>query len=147
MLVTDGTGVVVESGWSVAAEAATGDGSKPMTEAGAAVQAYFAGDFDALAGIRFVAAGTAFQERVWDALLLVPVGTTTSYGRLAAKIGLVTGARAVGGACGANPIGLIVPCHRVVGTTGSLTGYGSGVDRKRRLLDHEAGHRAPRWRR
>jgi len=79
-----------------------------------------------------------FDRKVWKALLDIPFGTTTSYGALAKTIGHPTAARAVGAANGANPIALIVPCHRVIGADGSLTGYGGGLPLKRKLLEHEA---------
>ena len=82
-------------------------------------------------------AGTAFQQRVWAALATIPYGATWSYGRLAAEIGQPRASRAVGLANGRNPVGIVVPCHRVVGSSGSLTGYGGGVERKKWLLDHE----------
>jgi methylated-DNA-[protein]-cysteine S-methyltransferase len=82
--------------------------------------------------------GSAFQRRVWNALLEIPHGSTTSYGALAESIGAPGAARAVGLANGQNPIALIVPCHRVIGANGSLTGYGGGLPTKRWLLDHEA---------
>jgi methylated-DNA-[protein]-cysteine S-methyltransferase len=82
--------------------------------------------------------GTAFQRRVWDALRAVPYGATVPYGEIARRLGLPPGAsRAVGLANGANPVSIVVPCHRVVGADGSLTGYGGGLDRKRYLLDLE----------
>ena len=81
--------------------------------------------------------GSAFQERVWRALCKIPFGETESYGQLARRIGNANASRAVGLANGMNPIGIIVPCHRVVGANGSLTGYGGGLDRKRWLLEHE----------
>jgi methylated-DNA-[protein]-cysteine S-methyltransferase len=81
--------------------------------------------------------GTAFQRLVWSALLDIPYGTTVSYGELAALIGRPSAARAVGLANGRNPVSIIVPCHRVVGSDGSLTGYGGGLERKRYLLDLE----------
>lgn len=84
------------------------------------------------------ARGTPFERRVWTHLVGLPWGTTTSYGEIASRIGHPTAARAVGAANGANPITLIVPCHRVVGQSGSLTGYGGGLDVKRWLLAHEA---------
>ncbi len=84
------------------------------------------------------AEGTSFQHKVWDALVKIPYGETTSYGALAAKIGSPGAARAVGLANGMNPIGLIVPCHRVIGADGSLTGYGGGLPLKRALLAFEA---------
>jgi methylated-DNA-[protein]-cysteine S-methyltransferase len=86
--------------------------------------------------------GTQFQRRVWRALLEIPYGETISYGALARRIGRPTSSRAVGAANGRNPISLIVPCHRVVGADGGLTGYGGGIERKRLLLDLEAGGRA-----
>jgi methylated-DNA-[protein]-cysteine S-methyltransferase len=82
--------------------------------------------------------GTPFQQRVWNALVKIPYGETTSYGALAAKIGHPGSARAVGLANGSNPIGLIIPCHRVIGSDGSLTGYGGGLPLKRALLVFEA---------
>lgn len=81
--------------------------------------------------------GTPFQLRVWDELRRIPYGTTTSYGRIAAALGRPTASRAVGAANGRNPISIIVPCHRVVGASGDLTGYGGGLERKRFLLDLE----------
>ncbi|HYT04549.1 MAG TPA: methylated-DNA--[protein]-cysteine S-methyltransferase [Gemmatimonadales bacterium] len=81
--------------------------------------------------------GTAFQRRVWDALRAIPYGTTLSYSELARRLGDVRATRAVGAANGKNPIPIIVPCHRVVGAQGELTGFGGGVDRKRWLLEHE----------
>lgn len=87
--------------------------------------------------------GTDFQRRVWDALIEIPFGTTTTYGRVAAGLGLVPGAsRAVGLANGSNPIPVIVPCHRVIGASGTLTGYAGGVDKKQRLLDLEGAQSA-----
>lgn len=86
------------------------------------------------------AQGSAFQHRVWDALWEIPYGETTSYGAIAKQLGLVNGARAVGLANGQNPIPLIVPCHRVIGADGSLTGFGGGLPLKKALLAHEAQH-------
>ncbi|UOX91500.1 methylated-DNA--[protein]-cysteine S-methyltransferase [Amycolatopsis sp. FBCC-B4732] len=83
--------------------------------------------------------GTPFQRSVWAQLREIPYGTTTSYGELADRLGNPGASRAVGLANGKNPIGIIVPCHRVVGSTGSLTGYGGGLERKRYLLDFERG--------
>ena len=85
-----------------------------------------------------VAEGPEFDKKVWKALMDIPFGTTTSYGVVAKRIGSPTAARAVGRANGANPIALIVPCHRVIGADGSLTGYGGGLPLKRKLLEHEA---------
>lgn len=98
--------------------------------------AYFAGDrteFD----LDLELAGTEFQRRVWTALQSIPYGETCSYGDIARQIGAPNAFRAVGSANGHNPIGIIVPCHRVVGSNGSLTGYGGGLDRKRALLELE----------
>lgn len=82
-------------------------------------------------------AGTPFQRRVWTALTRIPYGHTWSYGRLAAEIGQPLASRAVGLANGKNPVSVVVPCHRVVGSSGNLTGYGGGLERKRWLLEHE----------
>jgi methylated-DNA-[protein]-cysteine S-methyltransferase len=81
--------------------------------------------------------GNAFERRVWEALQAIPYGTTTTYGELAARLGAPEAARAVGAANGRNPIAIVVPCHRVIGARGKLTGYGGGLDRKRALLAHE----------
>ncbi|MGW3915267.1 methylated-DNA--[protein]-cysteine S-methyltransferase [Streptomyces sp. NPDC005070] len=83
--------------------------------------------------------GTPFQRGVWDQLRQIPYGETRSYGELAEALGNMGASRAVGLANGKNPIGIIVPCHRVIGASGSLTGYGGGLDRKRQLLDFESG--------
>ena len=106
------------------------------------LDAYFAGERTAF-DLPLRLAGTAFQQLVWAELQTIPYGTTVSYGELARRIGRPGASRAVGLANGRNPVGIIVPCHRVVGATGSLTGYGGGIDRKRRLLDHERGHLSP----
>ena len=111
----------------------------------AALDAYFAGDLSAIDAIGTATAGTAFQRRVWAALRDIPAGTTESYGALAARLGMPTATRAVGLANGANPIGIVVPCHRVIGANGTLTGYGGGIARKQWLLTHErAAFRLPR---
>ena len=102
-----------------------------------ALAAYFAGDREALGAVEARTAGTSFQRAVWTALRRIPAGETTTYGALARAIGRPRAVRAVGLANGANPIGIVVPCHRVVGAGGALTGYGGGVERKRWLLDHE----------
>ncbi len=98
---------------------------------------YFAGETTAIDAIPCATAGTPFQKRVWAALRQIPAGSTESYSGLAARIGHPTAVRAVGLANGSNPIGLVVPCHRVIGADGSLTGYGGGLPRKRWLLAHE----------
>ena len=100
------------------------------------LDAYFAGtltEFD----VDVELAGTAFQQRVWAALRTIPYGQTRSYGEIAAQVGSPAAARAVGLANGRNPISIIVPCHRVIGSGGGLTGYGGGIDRKRALLTLE----------
>jgi methylated-DNA-[protein]-cysteine S-methyltransferase len=102
-----------------------------------AFERYFAGDRQALQGLPWKSGGTAFQQKVWQALTTIPVGETWSYAQLAAAIGKPTAVRAVGLANGANPIPIVVPCHRVIGANGSLTGYGGGIERKRWLLNHE----------
>lgn len=103
-----------------------------------AIEAYFAGDVRAIEALETDGAGTPFQRRVWAELRRIPVGTTISYGTLAARIDNPTAVRAVGAANGANPISLVVPCHRVIASDGSLHGYGGGLDRKAWLLEHEA---------
>jgi len=108
-----------------------------------ALDGYFAGDLRALSTIPWATAGTAFQRQVWRALGDIPARQTTTYGRLAAAIGRPAAVRAVGAANGANPVGIVVPCHRVVGTGGALTGYGGGLERKRWLLAHEGGLNPP----
>src|SRR5688500_13342365 len=100
------------------------------------LEAYFAGELTEF-DVAFRLEGTEFQRRVWSALLEIPYGETWSYGRVAKHIGQPTAPRAVGMANGRNPVAIIVPCHRVIGSTGTLTGYGGGLDRKRTLLDLE----------
>ncbi len=102
-----------------------------------ALKRYFAGDLGQLGGIPCTLGGTAFQRLVWTALRAIPAGTAVSYGSLAARLGKPAAMRAVGHANGANPISVVVPCHRLVGADGSLTGYGGGIERKRWLLRHE----------
>ena len=110
----------------------------PFAEAEAQLKAYFAGDLKEFT-LELRTNGTEFQRRVWDQLRLIPYGETRSYGELAHALGNPGASRAVGLANGRNPIGIIVPCHRVVGASGSLTGYASGLDRKQRLLSFESG--------
>jgi methylated-DNA-[protein]-cysteine S-methyltransferase len=102
-----------------------------------ALSAYFAGELDRLNDIRWRLAGTPFQRKVWTALPRIPPGTTMSYGALAARLGSPNAMRAVGHANGANPISVVIPCHRLIGADGSLVKYGGGLERKRWLLAHE----------
>lgn len=105
----------------------------------AALDAYFAGDLAALDAVPVATGGTEFQKKVWVALRAIPAGETRGYGALAAALGRPGAARAVGLANGLNPVGIVVPCHRVIGASGALTGYAGGVERKRWLLAHEGG--------
>jgi methylated-DNA-[protein]-cysteine S-methyltransferase len=105
-----------------------------------AMKNYFAGELGAIDNLRVQTAGTPFQRAVWSALREIPRGATESYGKLAQRIGRPNAVRAVGLANGSNPIGIVVPCHRVIGANGSLTGYGGGMERKRWLLEHEGAH-------
>jgi methylated-DNA-[protein]-cysteine S-methyltransferase len=109
---------------------------RPFAAATEQLDAYFAGeltDFD----LPLRMAGTGFQVRVWEQLRQIPYGETWSYGALAAKVGNPKASRAVGLANGRNPVAIVVPCHRVIGASGALVGYGGGLDRKTFLLDHE----------
>ena len=117
-----------------AAQLVDGPATGPVADK---LEAYFAGDIAAIDDIATETAGTPFQRQVWAALREIPAGDTWSYGRLAAHIGRPGAVRAVGLANGANPIGVVVPCHRVIGADGSLTGYGGGLERKKWLLEHE----------
>ncbi|MEO6600473.1 MAG: methylated-DNA--[protein]-cysteine S-methyltransferase [Polyangiaceae bacterium] len=103
-----------------------------------ALEAYFAGELGPIDALKTATNGTDFQREVWRALRRIPTGSTLSYGALAAKIGRPSAVRAVGLANGANPIAIVVPCHRVIGANATLTGYGGGLERKRWLLTHEA---------
>jgi methylated-DNA-[protein]-cysteine S-methyltransferase len=121
-------GGIVQPGWRRADDA--------FDEVRRQLDAYFAGqlrEFD----LPLRMAGTSFQRRVWQELVRIPFGTTISYGELATRIGKPAAARAVGRANGSNPISIIVPCHRVIGADGTLTGYGGGLDNKRWLIDLE----------
>lgn len=118
------------------ADATDGRAARILGDARAQLDEYFAGDrttFD----LPLAATGTPFQKRVWAALRTIPFGHTTSYGELAKRIGEPKAVRAVGSANGHNPISIIVPCHRVIGARGDLTGFGGGIERKRWLLEHE----------
>jgi methylated-DNA-[protein]-cysteine S-methyltransferase len=121
----------------------TSGGSSPILDAcRAQLEEYFEGrrrEFD----LELNPIGTAFQRRVWDELLKIPYGRTSTYGRIAALVGNGRAVRAVGAANGRNPISIIIPCHRVVGSDGSLVGYGGGLWRKEWLLRHECEAAAP----
>jgi methylated-DNA-[protein]-cysteine S-methyltransferase len=128
-----------------ASEEASSAECKPggiAARAARALERYFAGDVRALEGLACDLSGTEFQRRVWKALREIPVGRTLSYAELARRVGRPTAARAVGAANGANPVALVVPCHRVIGASGALTGYAFGVERKRWLLAHEGAFAA-----
>lgn len=112
------------------------DGRSPSNPA-RSLEAYFSGDIPAIDNLGVETAGTPFQREVWAALRRIPAGQTISYGELAAGLGRPKAVRAVGLANGANPVAIVVPCHRVIGADGSLTGYGGGLERKRWLLAHE----------
>jgi methylated-DNA-[protein]-cysteine S-methyltransferase len=119
-----------------------GSSIEPHADPGGAVSAlgrYFDGDLTSLDGIQVELHGTPFQRQVWEALRSVRAGTTTSYAELARRVGAPAAVRAVGAANGANPVAIVLPCHRIIGSNGSLTGYGGGLDRKRWLLNHELG--------
>lgn len=120
-------------------------GSGPnAAEAAGRLRDYFSGDLHALDGLPVDTGGTPFQRAVWGQLRRIPAGRTASYREIAAAIGAPAATRAVGAANGANPIGIIIPCHRVIGADGTLTGYGGGLDRKRWLLEHEGAMFATR---
>ncbi|MEW2044684.1 methylated-DNA--[protein]-cysteine S-methyltransferase [Streptomyces sp. NPDC005476] len=106
------------------------------------LKAYFAGELKEF-GLELRLHGTPFQRSVWDELRRIPYGETRTYGELAAALGSPSASRAVGLANGKNPVGIIVPCHRVIGAGGGLTGYGGGLERKQRLLEFEGATRAP----
>ena len=120
-------------------DAAAGDANRFLREAVRQLRAYFAGelrDFDLPLDLQ----GTQFQLRVWKELTAIAYGTVRSYAQVAEAIGAPKAVRAVGAANGANPIPIVVPCHRVIGSSGKLVGYGGGLPLKRRLLDLEAAH-------
>ena len=117
-----------------AVELVAGDGSGRVVDA---LRAYLSGDLGALDAVPVETGGTEFQRRVWRELRRIRAGTTLSYRQLARRIGRPDAVRAVAHANGSNPVGVVVPCHRVVGSDGSLTGYAGGLDRKRWLLSHE----------
>ncbi len=104
------------------------------------LRAYFAGDLQRFS-VQLAPQGSAFQQQVWEALLGIPYGETSSYANLAEKIGRPAAVRALGGACGRNPIPIIIPCHRVIGSSGGLTGFSGGIGIKQQLLTLEQLHR------
>lgn len=111
-----------------------------LSEITSAIRAYFEGDLAAIDAIEVDGGGTEFQRHAWQSLRAIPPGETRTYGQMAAALGRPNAARAVGMANALNPISLVVPCHRLVGSNGSLTGYGGGIERKRWLIDHERRH-------
>jgi len=115
--------------------------SRTIIRTRAWLRGYFDGKTAAVGDLPLDMRGAPFEKRVWKALLEIEPGETTSYGALAKQLGSAGASRAVGLANGANPVAIIVPCHRVVGSNGSLTGYGGGLDKKKWLIDHER-----RWR-
>jgi methylated-DNA-[protein]-cysteine S-methyltransferase len=110
---------------------------RPIAGVRGVLERYFGGECAVIDTVAVELNGTEFQKRVWQALRRIPSGSTLSYGELARRVGEPAAVRAVGAANGANPVALVVPCHRVIGSDGSLTGYGGGLDRKRWLLVHE----------
>jgi methylated-DNA-[protein]-cysteine S-methyltransferase len=124
------TAVAVRPGWEAADD--------EFDELRVQLAEYFAGRRQVFE-LELAMTGSPFQRRVWRALQEIPYGQTVSYGELARRIGVPSASRAVGVANGHNPVSVIVPCHRVIGADGSLTGYGGGLERKRLLLDLEAG--------
>ncbi len=117
-------------------DAVRDDDDPTLREARRQLQAYFAGELRDFS-LPLRPHGTTFQRRVWNALERIPYGATASYGDIASAIGAPGSARAVGAANGANPLPIVVPCHRVIGSDGTLTGYGGGIEMKRRLLELE----------
>ncbi|MGA0605010.1 methylated-DNA--[protein]-cysteine S-methyltransferase [Phenylobacterium sp. VNQ135] len=115
-------------------KAALAEGRSPTRPA---FERYFAGNLDALSSVPWDGAGTEFQKKVWATLCDIPTGETWTYAKLARAIGKPAAVRAVGLANGSNPVAVVVPCHRVIGSDGSLTGYGGGLPRKKWLLAHE----------
>ncbi|WP_084102901.1 methylated-DNA--[protein]-cysteine S-methyltransferase [Demequina sp. NBRC 110051] len=144
-VVIEEDGAVVAAGWTddpavLAARSrlTDGPGLAGSVQAADAVAAFYAGDTSAVGRVAVRAPGTPFRARVWDALRDIPAGQVRTYGEVAAALGSPGASRAVGAACGANPVALFVPCHRVTGASGALTGFAWGVDVKRSLLAREA---------
>jgi len=151
-LIADGDGSLRALGWTdghdrMQRKLSDLQGSKPILTSNpaglsASLRAYFAGDLTAIDGLPVAMSGTDFERAVWSALREIPCGETRSYGEIARRIGRPSAVRAVGLANGRNPVGIVVPCHRVIGSNGTLTGYGGGIERKRWLLDHEGKQRS-----
>ena len=119
-------------------------GPEPVCDAAQQLSAYFAGELREF-HLKLAPRGTPFQLRVWRELERIPYGETISYKELAVRVGKPNASRAVGAANGSNPLPIVVPCHRVIGSNGKMTGYGGGVDLKRALLDLERGERRGRF--
>jgi methylated-DNA-[protein]-cysteine S-methyltransferase len=115
-----------------------GRGKICLLRAEAFLSCYFSGDIGYIPEVELDLDGTSFQREVWAALLSIPPSQTRTYGEIAKALGRPEASRAVGAAVGQNPVSILIPCHRVVGAGGKLTGYAGGLDRKRYLLDHEA---------
>ena len=132
------TAVHMQSGPSaVVRPAAAREDAQALAAPVRELREYFAGEREAF-DLPLAPGGTPFQRAVWTALLTIPYGQTASYGEIARRIGAPAASRAVGLANGRNPIAVVIPCHRVIGASGALTGYGGGLDRKRWLLAHES---------
>jgi methylated-DNA-[protein]-cysteine S-methyltransferase len=116
------------------------EGKEDLKEAVQQLEAYFSGKLKAFR-LKLAPEGTPFQLSVWQALQDIPYGQTVSYGELARRIGKPKASRAVGAACARNPLPIVIPCHRVIGSTGGLTGFGGGLDVKKALLELERGNR------
>lgn len=119
------------------------DTSRTASNVTFSMRAYFNGSITSIDTLDVVTGGTDFQRMVWESLRTIPTGHTISYRALAERIGAPTASRAVGLANSANPIGIVIPCHRAVGSDGSLTGYGGGLERKKWLIEQERKHRYP----
>ncbi len=144
LLLTDETGALRAANWSdreyrmaPALKGATLSDRDTASRGRLALEAYFAGELAAIDSLVVNTGGTPFQQQVWTALRSIPVGETFTYRGLAQSIGRPSAVRAVGLANATNPVSVVVPCHRVIGTDGTLTGYGGGLDRKAWLLQHE----------
>jgi methylated-DNA-[protein]-cysteine S-methyltransferase len=145
LLVTDAAGALRAANWSdreyrmaPALKGAVLEGRTAPSAGRLALEAYFAGDLAAIDSLTVETGGTPFQQQVWMALRTIPVGQASTYRGLAEGIGRPSAIRAVGHANGTNPVSVVVPCHRLIGTNGSLTGYGGGLERKAWLLRHES---------